>query len=86
MENTYKFCYTYEENDLVIRKVNLNLPTILVIAVALAMDAFVVSIVTGMQLGCVTGRQTARLAFHFGGLNPLKARPGPADLEPAPVP
>ena len=36
------------------------------IAVGLAMDAFAVSIAAGIQLGCVTGRQTFRMAFHFG--------------------
>ena len=30
------------------------------------MDAFAVSISTGIKLGCVTGRQTFRVAFHFG--------------------
>ena len=40
--------------------------TILVIAIGLAMDAFTVSIATGIKLGCVTGRQTFRMAFHFG--------------------
>lgn len=36
------------------------------IAVGLAMDAFAVSIATGIRLGCVTGHQTFRMAFHFG--------------------
>lgn len=36
------------------------------IAVALAMDAFAVSIATGVQLRCVNSRQTFRLAWHFG--------------------
>jgi manganese efflux pump family protein len=36
------------------------------VAVGLAMDAFAVSIATGIRLGCVTGRQTFRMAFHFG--------------------
>ena len=40
--------------------------TILAIAVGLAMDAFAVSVAAGIRLGCVTGRQTFRLAFHFG--------------------
>jgi len=40
--------------------------TILAIAVGLAMDAFAVSIAVGIKLGCVTGRQSLRLAFHFG--------------------
>ena len=36
------------------------------IAVGLAMDAFAVAIATGIVLGTVSGRQTFRLAFHFG--------------------
>jgi len=40
--------------------------TILAIAVGLAMDAFAVSIAVGIKLGCVTGRQSFRLAFNFG--------------------
>jgi len=40
--------------------------TILAVAVGLAMDAFTVAIAAGIQLGCVTGRQTFRMAFHFG--------------------
>lgn len=44
----------------------MGLITLLIIAVALAMDAFAVSIATGIKLGCVTSRQTFRLAFHFG--------------------
>lgn len=44
----------------------MELLTILVVAVALAMDAFAASIAAGIKLGCVTGRQTFRLAFHFG--------------------
>jgi putative Mn2+ efflux pump MntP len=39
---------------------------LLAIAVGLAMDAFAVSIAAGIRLGCVTGRQTFRMAFHFG--------------------
>lgn len=38
----------------------------LVVAVALAMDAFAVSIGAGVQLRGATGRQTFRLAWHFG--------------------
>ena len=30
------------------------------------MDAFAVAIATGIALGTVSGRQTFRLAFHFG--------------------
>jgi len=44
----------------------MDLITILAVAVALAMDAFAVSIAAGIKLGCVTGGQTFRLAFHFG--------------------
>ena len=40
--------------------------TLLGIAVGLAMDAFAVAIATGIALGKVSGRQTFRLAFHFG--------------------
>ncbi|HEX9850181.1 MAG TPA: manganese efflux pump MntP family protein [Candidatus Deferrimicrobium sp.] len=40
--------------------------TLLGIAVGLAMDAFAVAIATGIALGVVSGRQTFRLAFHFG--------------------
>ncbi|MGA8752410.1 MAG: manganese efflux pump MntP family protein [Candidatus Deferrimicrobium sp.] len=40
--------------------------TLLGIAVGLAMDAFAVAIATGIALGTVSGRQTFRLAFHFG--------------------
>jgi len=40
--------------------------TLLIVAVGLAMDAFTVAIATGIALGCVTGRQAFRLAFHFG--------------------
>lgn len=46
----------------------------LVIAVALAMDAFAVSVVAGVSLKRVSRRQTLRLAWHFGlfqGLMPL---------------
>ncbi|MBW1903379.1 MAG: manganese efflux pump, partial [Deltaproteobacteria bacterium] len=39
---------------------------ILAIAVALAMDAFAVSIAVGVSLGSVSFRQTFRLAWHFG--------------------
>jgi putative Mn2+ efflux pump MntP len=39
---------------------------VLGIALALAMDAFAVSLGTGMSLSPATGRQTFRLAFHFG--------------------
>ncbi len=39
---------------------------ILAIAIALAMDAFAVAIASGVTLKTVTGRQTFRLAWHFG--------------------
>ncbi|BBO90587.1 manganese efflux pump MntP family protein [Desulfosarcina ovata] len=39
---------------------------ILLLAVALAMDAFAVSIATGVALKSVSPRQTFRLAWHFG--------------------
>lgn len=44
----------------------MTLWTLLVIAVALAMDAFAVAVATGLSLRAVTGRQTFRLAWHFG--------------------
>ena len=40
--------------------------TILLIALALAVDAFAVAIAAGVSLCQVSGRQTFRLAFHFG--------------------
>lgn len=40
--------------------------TIMAIAVALAMDAFAVSIAAGIKLGHVNFRQNFRLAWHFG--------------------
>ena len=40
--------------------------SLLSLAVALAMDAFAVAIVTGLTLNPMTGRQVFRLAFHFG--------------------
>ena len=39
---------------------------IVAIAVALAMDAFAVSVAAGVALRQVSGRQTFRLAWHFG--------------------
>ncbi len=41
-------------------------PGLLVIAVALAMDAFAVAIVAGLTLEALTRRHMFRLAFHFG--------------------
>jgi putative Mn2+ efflux pump MntP len=43
-----------------------NFINIFAIAVALAMDAFAVSIVTGVNLKNVSFRQTFRLSWHFG--------------------
>jgi putative Mn2+ efflux pump MntP len=45
---------------------SLSWPSLLAIAVALAMDAFAVAIVTGLSLNPMTGRHIFRLAFHFG--------------------
>ena len=39
---------------------------IIVIAIALAMDAFAVSIAVGMRLKQISGRQIFRLSWHFG--------------------
>ncbi len=44
----------------------MNWPTLLGIAVGLAMDAFAVSIAAGLTVDRVTPRHTFRLAFHFG--------------------
>jgi len=44
----------------------MSLVTILGLAVALALDAFAVSIATGISLKTVSFRQTFRLSFHFG--------------------
>lgn len=44
----------------------MDLFNILVIAVGLSMDAFAVSIATGLSLEKVTPRHTFRIAFHFG--------------------
>lgn len=41
-------------------------PTLLGVAVGLAMDALAVSIAVGLSLERVTARHTFRLAFHFG--------------------
>ena len=40
--------------------------SLLTLAVALAMDAFAVAVVTGLTLNVLTGRHLFRLAFHFG--------------------
>lgn len=39
---------------------------LITIAIALAMDAFAVSIATGVALKCVSPRQIFRLSWHFG--------------------
>ncbi len=44
----------------------MNIPNIIFIAVALAMDAFAVSIATGVSLKSVSIRQRFRLSWHFG--------------------
>ena len=44
----------------------MDLLTILLIALALAVDAFAVALAAGVNLCLVNGRQTFRLAFHFG--------------------
>jgi putative Mn2+ efflux pump MntP len=41
-------------------------PTLVLIAVGLAMDALAVAIATSIVLRAVSGRQVFRLAFHFG--------------------
>ena len=40
--------------------------TLLGISLALAMDAFAVSVATGLAVAPVTARHTFRMAFHFG--------------------
>lgn len=45
----------------------MTLLTMFAIAVALAMDAFAVSLTAGVRLRCVTSRHTFRLAGTFGG-------------------
>ena len=44
----------------------MDLLVILLIALALAVDAFAVALAAGVSLCQVSGRQTFRLAFHFG--------------------
>ncbi len=53
-------------HDITPPEVPIDTLTLLGIAVGLAMDAFAVAIATGIALGAVSGRQTFRLAFHFG--------------------
>jgi len=40
--------------------------SLMAVAVALAMDAFAVAIVSGLTLNPLTGRHVFRMAFHFG--------------------
>lgn len=47
-------------------EVLMELPKLLAIAIALAMDAFAVAIATGVQRKQVSLRQTLRLSWHFG--------------------
>lgn len=44
----------------------MSLPTILLIALALAVDAFAVALAAGISLCAVSRRQLFRLAWHFG--------------------
>lgn len=44
----------------------MGLVTVFAMAVALAMDAFAVAVVSGLALDPLTGRHVFRLAFHFG--------------------
>lgn len=44
----------------------MTLLSLFALALALALDAFTVSVATGVRLGSVTGRQVFRLCFHFG--------------------
>jgi putative Mn2+ efflux pump MntP len=44
----------------------MNWISLIAIAVALAMDAFAVAIVSGLTLNLLTSRHVFRLAFHFG--------------------
>ena len=44
----------------------MSLLSLLALAVALALDAFAVSVAVGASLRTVSGRQTFRLAWHFG--------------------
>lgn len=44
----------------------MDLPSVIFIALALAMDAFAVSLSCAAYLRTVSGRQTFRLSFHFG--------------------
>lgn len=44
----------------------MGIQAVLILAVALAMDAFAVAVATGVALVHVNGRQTFRMAWHFG--------------------
>lgn len=44
----------------------MSLVEVIAVAVALAMDAFAVSVAAGVTLRQVSGRQTFRLSWHFG--------------------
>lgn len=44
----------------------MDFPSVIVIALGLAMDAFAVSVGTGIVLGRITFRQAFRMSFHFG--------------------
>ena len=44
----------------------MTLPAILIISVALAMDAFAVAVASGIRLQCLHGSQVARMAGVFG--------------------
>jgi putative Mn2+ efflux pump MntP len=44
----------------------MEITTILLVAVALAMDAFAVAVAAGFQLEQLTGRHIFRLSWHFG--------------------
>ena len=54
------------EEDPRVFALDMTLFNILLIAVALAMDAFAVSIAAGMTLGQISFRQRFRLSWHFG--------------------
>ncbi|HPU05564.1 MAG: manganese efflux pump MntP family protein [Thermogutta sp.] len=47
-------------------KQQVDLLAVLFIALALAMDAFAVSLAVGLRLEQITARHTFRIAFHFG--------------------
>jgi len=47
-------------------KEHVDLLAVLLVALALAMDAFAVSLAIGLRLGRITARHTFRVAFHFG--------------------